>query len=139
MRCGDRNGWAGLADWATEVLRILLDNCVHKAVRHFFPGHEVKTAFEAGTARLGNGELLREAAKSFDILVTTDKNMRYQHRLETLEITILELAVSDMRLESLQQLQPNCDEAVGLAERFRFVSLKHDGTIETAAPKAPSA
>jgi hypothetical protein len=60
-------------------LKLLLDNCVHRAVKGFFPGHETTTAFQAGLARLENGDLLVEAAKSFDVLVTTDKNIRSQN------------------------------------------------------------
>jgi len=82
-------------------LKLLLDNCVHRAVREFFPGHETATAFQAGLARLENGDLLVEAAKSFDVLVTTDKNIRSQHNLATLPIPVIELAAEDTRIEGL--------------------------------------
>jgi hypothetical protein len=57
-------------------MRILLDNCVHKTVKTFVPGHHVKTAYQAGLARFENGELLIRASKDFDVMVTTDNPLR---------------------------------------------------------------
>jgi len=38
--------------------------------------HSVATAYEKGWDRLTNGELLAAAEQSFDVLVTTDQNLR---------------------------------------------------------------
>lgn len=57
-------------------MRILLDNCVHKEAASFFAGHEVTTAARMGWAGLTNGDLLAKAAEEFDLLVSTDKNLR---------------------------------------------------------------
>ena len=40
-------------------MRVLLDECVPRALRRDIPGHEVKTVAEAGWAGVKNGELLR--------------------------------------------------------------------------------
>ena len=40
-------------------MRVLLDECVPRALRNDIPGHDVKTVAEAGWAGLKNGELLR--------------------------------------------------------------------------------
>lgn len=46
------------------------------------PEHAIETAFERGWATLTNGELLAAAeAAGFDVLVTTDRNLRYQQNL----------------------------------------------------------
>ncbi len=48
------------------------------------------TAYERGWSTLKNGELLDEAEKEgFEVLVTTDLNMRYQQNLHSRRIAII--------------------------------------------------
>ena len=54
-------------------MRVLLDECVPRALRNDIPGHEVRTVAEAGWAGVKNGELLRLAAAAFDVLITVDR------------------------------------------------------------------
>lgn len=55
--------------------------------------HEVSTAFELGWSELKNGELLQAAQSGgFDILVTTDKNLRYQQNLAGRDIAVAVLS-----------------------------------------------
>jgi hypothetical protein len=117
-------------------LKLLLDNCVHKAVKGFFPGHEAVTAFHAGLAQIENGELLARAAKLFDVLVTTDKNIRDQDNLEKLPIPVIELAAADTRIEGLLPLAPYCLNALEQTKRYWFVSLRADGSLELKAERA---
>ena len=49
------------------------------------------TAHEQGWATLTNGELLAAAESSFDALVTTDRNLRYQQNLSGKRLAILVL------------------------------------------------
>jgi len=53
-------------------MRVLLDECVPRALRGDIPGHDVKTVAEAGWAGIKNGELLRLAATAFDLVITVD-------------------------------------------------------------------
>jgi hypothetical protein len=46
-------------------MRVLLDECVPRALRKELLGHEVKTVAEAGWAGVKNGELLQSAARQF--------------------------------------------------------------------------
>ena len=64
------------------------------------------------------------------MLVTVDKNLRYQQNLEKLPLSVLELDVLKNRLEELQRMMPFIPKALEQASRFRFVSIKPDGTIE---------
>lgn len=50
-------------------------------LRTYFGLHDVVTAFEAGWSEISNGELLARAEAQFDVLVTTDKQLRYQQSL----------------------------------------------------------
>ncbi|MBA3882320.1 MAG: hypothetical protein H0X73_06280 [Chthoniobacterales bacterium] len=55
------------------------------------PGHDVVTAFEAGWSKLSNGELLAQGEEQFDVLVTTDMQLRYQQNLTGRRIAIVVL------------------------------------------------
>ena len=56
---------------------------------------DVSTVFELGWATLENGELLTEAEdKGFDILLTTDKNLKYQQNLSNRSIGIIVLSTT---------------------------------------------
>jgi len=50
-------------------------------LRAHLDGHTVTTAFELGWSNLQNGELLAAAEGFFDLLITTDQQMRYQQNL----------------------------------------------------------
>ena len=65
-------------------MRVLLDECVPRALREQLPGHDVKTVVEAGWAGVKNGELLRLAAQRFDVVLTVDRNLEYQQNLEAI-------------------------------------------------------
>jgi hypothetical protein len=71
---------------------ILFDQGTPVAIRHSFEGHTVKTAREQGWSALLNGELLNAAEQAgFDVLLTTDKNMAYQHSLTGRKIALVVL------------------------------------------------
>ena len=49
------------------------------------------TAFEAGWPELSNGELLAKAEAKFDLLITTDQQLRYQQNPTGRKISIVVL------------------------------------------------
>jgi hypothetical protein len=62
-------------------------------LRQFLAQHEVVTAYERGWSQLSNGELLQVAeADGFDVLVTTDSNLKYQQNLSSRRIAIVVLS-----------------------------------------------
>ena len=61
-------------------------------LRRLVPHHQVQTAYERGWSQLRNGELLDAAEREgFDLLVTTDMNLRYQQNLASRRIGIVVL------------------------------------------------
>ena len=55
--------------------------------------HEVTTAYERNWSRLKNGELLDAGEKQgFEVLVTTDSNLKYQQDLKSRRIAIVVLS-----------------------------------------------
>ncbi|MBI3209624.1 MAG: hypothetical protein HYZ37_12100 [Candidatus Solibacter usitatus] len=64
-------------------MRILFDKNVPAGVRHFLRNHVVRTMAEMNwPSQLENGELLSSAeAAAFDVLVTSDQNIKHQQNL----------------------------------------------------------
>ena len=74
-------------------MRVLFDQATPVPIRPFLEGHTVRTAAQEKWDRLRNGELLSAAeAAGFDVLLTTDKNMRYQQNLLGRKIAIVVLS-----------------------------------------------
>jgi hypothetical protein len=72
-------------------MRVLLDECVPRALRRELPDHEVKTVAEAGWAGVKNGELLQLAAGHFDLFLTIDRNLEYQQNFTGLALAVIVL------------------------------------------------
>jgi len=71
---------------------VLFDHGTPAPIRQFLAGCSVKRTQELGWDRLTNGELLSAAEDSgFDLLLTTDKNIRYQQNLIGRKIAIVVL------------------------------------------------
>jgi uncharacterized protein (DUF433 family) len=57
---------------------VLFDQGIPLPLPPYLVGHSVRTAAQQGWATLGNGDLLKVAEEAdFDVLFTTDKNIRY--------------------------------------------------------------
>jgi len=73
-------------------MRILFDQATPVPIRPYLERHTVRTAAQQGWDRLRNGDLMTAAeAAEFDVLLTTDKNIRYQQNLVGRRIAIVVL------------------------------------------------
>lgn len=71
---------------------VLFDQATPVPIRLYLEGHTVRTAFQQGWDKLKNGELLAAAEEAgFDLLLTTDKNMKYQQSLKDRKIAFVVL------------------------------------------------
>ena len=71
---------------------VLFDHGTPAPIRSFLEGHLVKRTQDMGWDRLTNGELLDAAeANGFDLLLTTDNNIRRQQNLKCRKIAIIVL------------------------------------------------
>ena len=97
-------------------MKILLDQGTPVPLRKYFSSHKVDTVYEKGWHTLRNGDLILKAEEErYDILITTDANLRYQQNLLGRKIGILTLlSTSWQRIEkkaadiqsALQQSRP---------------------------------
>ena len=71
-------------------MRILFDQGTPVPLRRYLEGHVVATAYELGWSTVTNGELIRLAEQEgYELLMTTDTNLRYQQNLQDRSISIL--------------------------------------------------
>ena len=73
-------------------MRILFDQGTPAPLRRHLGDHDVDTVTERGWSELGNGDLIAKAEDGrYDILVTTDQNMRYQQNLAGRRLAVVVL------------------------------------------------
>jgi hypothetical protein len=71
---------------------VLFDQGTPVPMRPFLIGHTVETAAHRGWHKLKNGELLEAAEEAgFEVLVTPDKNIRFQQNLMRRRIALVVL------------------------------------------------
>jgi len=80
-------------------MRVLLDNGTPRGVAAALKNHVVEECRSRGWDLLRNGELLDAAeAAGFDVLLTTDRNMRHQQTLTGRKIAVVILSKGRWRL-----------------------------------------
>ncbi len=67
-------------------------------------GHEVRTVPQMGWAGAGNGELLSRMAGQFDVFITIDANLYFQHDMSELQVAVVILSARTNRLPDLKPL-----------------------------------
>jgi hypothetical protein len=73
-------------------VKILFDQGTPVPLRRYLRSHEVTTVYELAWSTLQNGILLSKAeAACFDVLVTTDKSLKYQQNLSERRLAIVAL------------------------------------------------
>jgi hypothetical protein len=102
---------------------IVFDQATPVPIRPYLKGHTVRTAAQQGWDKLRNGDLLTAAESAgFEILLTTDKNMRYQQNLAGRKIAVVVLGQ-----QQWPRLRPHIQlviEAVNAATPGCFVEVE---------------
>ena len=76
-------------------MKILFDNGTPKPIAASLVGHEVSYARKMGWHELENGALIQQAEEAgYELLLSTDKNIRYQQNLTVRTIAIVVLGNS---------------------------------------------
>jgi len=104
-------------------MRVLLDECVPRALREQLLGHDVKTVAESGWAGVKNGELLRLAARRLDALLTVDRNLEYQQNFVGAAVAVIVMQVPSNDIATLRPLMPKVLEALSGAERGKVTKV----------------
>jgi hypothetical protein len=103
-------------------VKVLFDQGTPVPLRTALVGLEVSTAFELGWASLENGALLAQAESAgFNVLVTTDQNLKYQQNLATRKIAIV--VVMSTSWPRIRAVAPVIYEAVKSAVAGSYVEI----------------
>ena len=110
---------------------ILFDQTTPVPIRAYLQRHTVRTAAQQGWDKLKNGDLLTAAEQAgFDLLLTTDKNLRYQQNLTGRRLAILVLG-----RQQWPQLRPYAQrvvEAINTATQGSYMEIAIPGQEELA-------
>ena len=79
-------------------MKILLDESVPRLLKLRLAQLNISTVQEMGWTGVQNGELLRRAEEHFDVLITADRNLRYQQNLSGRKLAILVLPSNQVPL-----------------------------------------
>jgi hypothetical protein len=86
-------------------------------------GHECETVRDAGFSGKENGELIVLAEKKFDVLVTIDKNIRYQQNITGRDIAILIVRAASNDLDDIRPNIPNALAALRTIKPGQIVEV----------------
>ena len=104
-------------------MKVLLDECVPRKLRRELTEHAVFTVTERGWSGIKNGELLALAETEFEVFLTVDQNLRYQHNLKAFNIGVILLVARNNRLKTLLPLMPEAREALENIKAGDFIRV----------------
>jgi predicted nuclease of predicted toxin-antitoxin system len=95
-------------------MRILIDECLPARLKNSFVqlGHDCKTVQDVGITNKKNGELLSLADGEWHVLLTNDRNIKFQKNMTGRNISVLVLRANSNRLSDLLPLVPMCQSAL---------------------------
>jgi hypothetical protein len=95
-------------------MRILFDQGTPVPIRRYLTGHIVGISADLGWERLRNGDLLAVAEQAgYELLLTTDKNLRYQQNLKERVIAIV--VIGHSQWPALEPIVQRVVDAVNVA------------------------
>ena len=73
-------------------MKVLFDQGVSDDLKLSLSGHDIRFSRHMNWSELSNGQMLAAAeADGFDLMITTDKNLKYQQNLSNRHISIMVL------------------------------------------------
>lgn len=91
---------------------LLDENMPRQLTRLFAPEIEAMTVGQRGWRGKENGELLRDAEKEFDAIITVDRGIPHQQSLRDLDLAVVLLEAGGNRFEDLFPLVDGAKEAL---------------------------
>ena len=104
-------------------MRVLLDECLPRKLKHDVRADFVKTVPEMGWASIEKGALLRLAESEFDVFLTRDRNLEYQQNLGTFDLAVVVMVAPTNDIEDLRPLMDTVNEAIQIIKpaQVRYV------------------
>jgi hypothetical protein len=108
-------------------MKVLLDECSPAPLRKVLTKVEVATVDMAGLKGMSNGQLIAAIEGKFDVLITADKNLRYQQRLTGRKLAIIELPHNSW--PKLTALVPAIEAALSRIQPGEYFVIPLEPTI----------
>jgi hypothetical protein len=106
------------------MLRVLLDEDVDVRLRaHFSSSIDVQTVAFLGWKGKSNGELLRAAEGSFDVLLTLDTRLPSQQNLSQYDLAVIVLRPRTQKLDELITMVPAAEDAASSLQPGTFMEV----------------
>src|SRR5215467_5186121 len=103
-------------------MRVLFDQGTPVPIKRYLTAHEVSVSTDLGWGQLRNGDLLRVAEQEgYEVLLTTDKNLRYQQNLKESNIAIV--VIGHSQWPALQPHVQRVVDAVNAATPGSYVEV----------------
>ena len=104
-------------------MKILFDHGIPRSIARSLTGHQVTRAAQIGWHEVANGELIERAeAAGFELLLSTDKNIRYQQNLTHRKIAIVVL--TDQQWPSVRLYLERIANAVNAATAGSYAEVE---------------
>jgi predicted nuclease of predicted toxin-antitoxin system len=106
-------------------MKILIDECLPSELKEVLAamGHECQTVRQAGIGSKKNGELLTIAEGRWNVLLTSDRNIKYQQNMTGRKVSIVILRAKSNRMKDLVPLMPACAEALRFIQPGQIVDV----------------
>jgi len=106
------------------VKRGLFDEHLPRLLRRKLVEFEIRTVQEEGWGSSKNGVLLRQAEQAFDVLLTTDRRMKYQQTLTSFSIGVVVIITPRLRLEVIESALDEIRAAPGRVQPGQIIQVK---------------
>jgi hypothetical protein len=104
-------------------MRVLIDECLPRALKRLLIEHECRTVQEMGWSGKKNGLLLSLAESDFDVLLTMDQGIEHRQNLSNLHIAILALTAKSNPIEDLAPIVPAALTALKGIRPGQFIKI----------------
>lgn len=113
-------------------MRILLDECLPRRLRRDLAGHDARTVPEMGWAGTRNGELLTLAERQFEVFLTVDRNLSFQHEVHRFALAVVVLHAKSNKLGDLRPLVPDLMSMLATVTPGRVFPVGQPGRSQPA-------
>lgn len=98
-------------------MKILLDECIDWRLKFDFPGHDALSVQDMGWVGKKNGLLMKAAStEGFQVLVTIDKNIKFQQNLKNYSLAII---ILDNHRSTLAYLRPLLPKVIAILNQVK--------------------
>ena len=105
-------------------MKILLDENVPDDLKYEFKNMDIYSVNDMKWNSKKNGELLTLMVENnFDVLITLDKNLKFQQNLSKFDIRIICLKVPDSRIETSKPFVPRIIEILRSNSQDKYIEI----------------